>query len=73
MNTDMLKQRRADRRWRRRATLREWGRWWWTRRVVGLPALGLLSIAIGVGMWSVPLGVVTFGIACWIFEWRVTS
>jgi hypothetical protein len=66
-------QRRADRRWRRRATLRQWGQWWWRRRVLGLPAAGLLSIAYGFGHWSPIAGFIVLGIGFFVFEWRVTN
>ncbi len=36
-----------------------------------LDALGLASIAVGVGMWLVPLGVVVGGFGALALSWRV--
>lgn len=73
MSTDMLKQRRADRRWHRRAMARAWGRWWWQRRVLAFPAGAVMSIAYGFGQWSPIAGFIVLGIGLLAFEWRVTS
>jgi len=43
----------------------------WIQR--GLNLAGLVLVAVGVGMWSVPAGVIAGGIACWVFEWRIDS
>jgi hypothetical protein len=36
-----------------------------------LDSLGLASIAVGVGMWLVPLGVVVGGLAAIALSWRI--
>ncbi len=43
----------------------------WIQRALNL--VGLVLMAVGIGMWSVPAGVVAGGIACWVFEWRIDS
>lgn len=73
MKDPAILQRRADRRWHRRATLRAWGRWWWNRRVLAFPAGALGSIAYGFGLWSPIAGFIVLGLGLLAFEWRVTN
>lgn len=35
--------------------------------------LGLVLVAVGVLVWSVPLGLIVAGIACWVLEWRISE
>lgn len=38
-----------------------------------LSAAGLGLIAGGVAMYTLPLGVIVAGVACLVFEWRVSK
>lgn len=39
---------------------------------LSLAVLGATLISVGVMVWSLPLGLVTAGLACWFLEWRIT-
>lgn len=47
----------------------------WIRRYRAevLSAAGLGLIAGGVALYTLPLGVIVAGVACLVFEWRVSK
>lgn len=43
------------------------------RRAEILSAMGLGLIAGGVALYTLPLGVIVAGVACLVFEWRISK